>query len=51
MYAELPWVLARTDSLVERLLDGLEAIEGVELVTDRAAHAALVAFRIVDAPA
>ena len=46
MYAELPWVLARTTTLVERLLDGLEAIDGVKLATDRASHAALVAFRI-----
>ena len=46
MYAELPWVLARTKTLVERLLVGLEAIDGVEVTTDRASHAALVAFRI-----
>jgi selenocysteine lyase/cysteine desulfurase len=46
MYAELPWILARTGTLVERLIDGLTAIEGVELLTDRDAHAALLAFRI-----
>ena len=46
MYVELPWVLARTTTLVERLLDGLEAIDGVKVATDRASHAALVAFRI-----
>jgi selenocysteine lyase/cysteine desulfurase len=47
MYAELPWVLARTKALVERLLDGLEAIDGVDVTTDRASHAAIIAFRIV----
>ena len=46
MYAELPWILERTRLLVERLLDRLAAIAGVELLTDRGAHAALIAFRI-----
>jgi selenocysteine lyase/cysteine desulfurase len=46
MYAELPWLLERTRLLVERLLDRLAAIRGVELLTDRGAHAALIAFRI-----
>jgi selenocysteine lyase/cysteine desulfurase len=48
MYAELPWILARTATLVDRLIDGLAAVEGVELLTDRESHAALVAFRIAD---
>src|SRR6185503_12316100 len=46
MYAELPWILARTATLTERLLDGLAAVDGVEVLTDREAHAALLAFRI-----
>jgi selenocysteine lyase/cysteine desulfurase len=46
MYAELPWILARTGALVERLIEGLAATSGVRLLTDREAHAALLAFRI-----
>jgi selenocysteine lyase/cysteine desulfurase len=46
MYAELPWLLERTRLLVERLLDRLAAISGVDVLTDRGAHAALIAFRI-----
>jgi selenocysteine lyase/cysteine desulfurase len=46
MYVELPWVIGRTASLADRLLAGLVAIDGVEVITDATAHAALVAFRI-----
>jgi selenocysteine lyase/cysteine desulfurase len=46
MYAELPWILARTDALVARLVEGLASIGGVDLLTDRDAHAAVLAFRV-----
>jgi selenocysteine lyase/cysteine desulfurase len=46
MYAELPWILARTGMLTERLLDRLSAIDRVRVLTARDRHAALIAFRI-----
>lgn len=48
MYVELPWALARTEELADRLYDGLAAIDGLELVADPAAHGAVAAFRIRD---
>jgi len=47
MYVELPWVVARTGRLARRLYGSLAGIHGVELVGDRAAHAGLLAFRII----
>ena len=47
MYVELPWVVARTGRLARRLYGSLASIHGVELVADRAAHAGLLAFRII----
>jgi selenocysteine lyase/cysteine desulfurase len=46
MYAELPWVVARTGRLAERLYEGLLAIDGVGVVADRASHGAMAAFRV-----
>jgi selenocysteine lyase/cysteine desulfurase len=46
MYAELPWVVARTGRLAERLYEGLSAIDGVEVIADRASHGAMAAFRV-----
>jgi selenocysteine lyase/cysteine desulfurase len=47
MYVELPWAVTRTGRLARRLYGSLASIHGVELVTDRAAHAGLLAFRII----
>jgi selenocysteine lyase/cysteine desulfurase len=47
MYAELPWVVARTGRLAERLFMDLATISGVEMMAERSAHAALLGFRIV----
>jgi selenocysteine lyase/cysteine desulfurase len=47
MYVELPWVVARTGRLARRLYGSLASVHGVELVADRAAHAGLLAFRII----
>jgi selenocysteine lyase/cysteine desulfurase len=47
MYVELPWVVARTGRLAQRLYGSLSGIDGVELVAERAAHAGLLAFRII----
>jgi selenocysteine lyase/cysteine desulfurase len=48
MYVELPWALARTEELADRLYEGLVAIDGVELVADPVAHGAVAAFHISD---
>lgn len=46
MYVDLPWVVARTGRLARRLHGSLGTIPGVELLVERAHHAALLAFRI-----
>jgi selenocysteine lyase/cysteine desulfurase len=46
MYVELPWVVARTGRLARRLHGSLATIAGVELLVERAHHAALLSFRI-----
>jgi selenocysteine lyase/cysteine desulfurase len=46
MYVELPWALARTITLAQRLYDDLGAIDGLELMAAPDAHGAIVAFRI-----
>lgn len=48
MYAELPWVIARTEELAERLYADLAAIDGIELISESEAHGAVAAFRISD---
>jgi selenocysteine lyase/cysteine desulfurase len=46
MYAELPWVVARTSRLARRLRDALGAIDGVTLLADGQGETALMAFRV-----
>ncbi|CAN5536205.1 hypothetical protein BH24CHL9_BH24CHL9_14460 [soil metagenome] len=46
MYAELPWVLERTERLTERCHTALSALSGVRLATSPGAHAALLALSI-----
>jgi selenocysteine lyase/cysteine desulfurase len=46
MYADLPWVVARTGRLGRRLFESLASVHGVELLVERDSHAALLSFRI-----
>lgn len=46
MYVELPWAIARTETLADQLYADLAAIEGVELNAGPEAHGATVALRI-----
>ena len=48
MYVELPWLLARTEELSQRLYADLSAIEGVEVMATGSRKGALAAFRIRD---
>jgi selenocysteine lyase/cysteine desulfurase len=48
MHVELPWALARTEELADRLHHDLAAIDGLELASAPAAHGAVAAFRISD---
>ena len=47
MYIELPWVVARTVELADRLYGALAAVEGVSLVAE-GDHGAVAAFGIED---
>lgn len=51
MYVELPWALARTAALADRLYEGLGAIDAVEIMAEPEAHGAIAAFRIDGWPA
>ena len=46
MYVGLPWVVARTARLSKQLQAGLAAIDGVEVMAQIGAHAALLTFRV-----
>jgi len=46
MYVELPWAIDRTIELAEGLYADLAVIDGVELLADPGAHAAVAAFRV-----
>jgi selenocysteine lyase/cysteine desulfurase len=46
MHVELPWAVARTGRLARRLHGSLATIDGVEVLTPRTSHSALMALRI-----
>ena len=45
MYIELPWVIARTEALADRLYEALATVDGVEVMAS-GDHGAVAAFRI-----